>query len=27
VVVAYYGEIIFTVVKHVLKFFYGEIGF
>ncbi len=27
VLVAYYGEIIFTVVKHVLRLFYGEIIF
>jgi hypothetical protein len=27
VLLAYYGEIIFTVVTHVLKAFYGEIIF
>jgi hypothetical protein len=25
VLIAYYGEIVLTVVSHVLKFFYGEI--
>jgi hypothetical protein len=25
VVIAFYGEIVLTVVKHVLKLFYGEI--